>query len=60
MQQKWHLIFKSHGGRKSGHAMFEVEKQYLLKFNHISQNKGTLYYKIDFETLFCRNELSKL
>jgi len=60
MQQKWHLIFKSGGGRKYGHAMLEVEKRYLLKFNHISQNKESLYSEIDFEALFCRNEISEL
>lgn len=60
MQQKWHLIFKSYGGWKSGHAMLEVEKLYLLKSNHISQNKEWLYSEIDFETLFCRDEHSEL
>jgi hypothetical protein len=39
--------------------MLEVEKQYLVKFNHISQNKGSMYSKIDFETLLCRNGHSK-
>jgi hypothetical protein len=60
MQQKWHLIFKSHGGRKSGHAMLEVEKQYVLKFNHISQHKESLYSEIDSAVLFCRNEYPEL
>ena len=40
--------------------MLAVEKQYLLKFNHISQNKKSLYSEIDFEALFCRNEHSEL
>jgi len=40
--------------------MLEVEKRYLLKFNHISQNKESLHPEIDFETLFCRNEHSEL
>jgi hypothetical protein len=40
--------------------MLEVEKQYLLKFKHISKHKGSLYSEIDSETLFCRNEYSEL